>query len=439
MSEYASIKINNLSLWVFRNYLKKEIVELFFNKQDLRSTPDYCEDPEDEDSVPYTRYVYQTKVGNAKDRLDVMGYGLNHFEKLFNEKTAEAIDYNEFLSYLHIDYNDREEKARTRIKKYVTFKKWTNSMNKIIKYELEHGNIKYYRGTKSFASSTECDKIIYHALMGSDSDSYYAISVDIINIAFVFRLILESCDNDDDIILDFSYLDFWNDDCIPKALEAAGNAEKTIVLVEGTSDKDIIEFALQHIYPHLTDLFYFMDFSDNQGSKRCGGTSDIRKCMETFYYSRLRSKFIAVFDNDAVGYQNKCLLVDQIKKWPENFCIQCYPEIVSFKHYPTLAPNGSIIFDDINRKACSIELYLPDSIVKEDGEYIPIEWENRVKIKRADGTVEYLYQGVISKKDYIKKEFHEMRQKVDKGEHPFLTDEWDRMRKLLDEIVFAYR
>ena len=74
-----------------------------------------------------------------------------------------------------------------------------------------------------------------------------------------------------------------------KGIEAAKQNEKTIVLVEGTSDKTILEFCLQRIYPHLFDLFYFMDFDDGHGHKRSNsGVSEISKCMETFYYSRIK-------------------------------------------------------------------------------------------------------------------------------------------------------
>ena len=46
---------------------------------------------------------------------------------------------------------------------------------------------------------------------------------------------------------------------------------------------------------------------------------------------------------------------------------------------------------------------LPDSIIKENGEYFPIEWESRKRIKIADKIEEAIYQGVISQKGEIKK------------------------------------
>lgn len=181
-----------------------------------------------------------------------------------------------------------------------------------------------------------------------------------------------------------------------------------------------------------------MDFDDNNGGKRDGGTSYVIKNLKTFYFSKLQAKFIAVFDNDAEGYQSQCVLLNDVKQWPNNFRILLYPEISSFKKYPTLASNGNIILDNINRKACSIELYLPDDIIKMNGEYLPIEWESRKKIKTTDGKEELLYQGVISQKDDVKEKFHKLRKSIEKGESAFYTKDWYRMQQLLEKIVFAF-
>ena len=70
--------------------------------------------------------------------------------------------------------------------------------------------------------------------------------------------------------------------CIPKALEEMEYIEKILVLVEGTSDKYILECAMTHLYHHLSDLFYFMDFDDENGGKREGGTPFVNKNLENF-------------------------------------------------------------------------------------------------------------------------------------------------------------
>lgn len=127
-----------------------------------------------------------------------------------------------------------------------------------------------------------------------------------------------------------------------------------------------------------------MDFDDEHGVKRDGGTSYIIKNSKTFYFSKIKNKFIAIFDNDAEGYQSKCTLLTEIKNWPDNFRILLYPEMKAFRKYPTLASNGTIITDD------------------------------------------------------IKKKFHELRKDVEKGKENFNIQDWHKMKTLLDAIVFAF-
>lgn len=311
-------------------------------------------------------------------------------------------------------------------------------MRKIVCYEVANGNIEFGGTIFDVGITTECDKVIFYSLKNGYCKSFYALNLEIIHVAFVYRLILENCADDEEVVLDFSNLDFWADDCIPKALVATEKIEKTIVLVEGTSDKDILEFSLSHLYPHLSDLFYFMDFDDENGGKRDGGTSFVIKNLKTFYFSKIKSNFIAVFDNDAEGYASKCTLHNEVKNWPDNFRILLYPELKLFRKYPTIAPNGLTVRDNINRKAASIELYLPDCIIKPNGEYYPIEWETRKRIKHENGVEEALYQGVISHKKDIKNKFHEVRNKIENGNAIFLVEEWKRMQKLLESIVFAF-
>ena len=440
MSEYANIEIENMTLFSFRNYVSPDIVRKIFSNKDLMVIPNYIEDEEDEDAENYTRYLYKTTVFKAKERLDAQGYTLSKLEDIFNSNRNQVIDYSSFLCHLHIDFDEIENKAKERINKYdITFKQWTNSMNKIVKYELKNGNIwqENKNTKKNIGVNTECDKIIYYSLTNTDKDSFYALYTDIIDTSYITRLILESCDNDAEILLDFTYLQYWDEDCVSKAISATEDIEKTIVLVEGSSDKDILEFSMNQLFPHLSDLFYFMDFDDNNG-KRGGGTSYIVKNLKIFYFSKIKRNFIAIFDNDAEGYNSKCLLLNNIKKWPSNFKILLYPQIDFFKNYPTIAPNGDMVLDDINKKAASIELYLPDSIIKNENNYFPVEWESRKKIKN-NGQVEALYQGVISNKDEIKGKFHKMKNDILSGKSKFKDEEWNRMKVLLESIVFAYR
>lgn len=180
--------------------------------------------------------------------------------KWFKQQTTHL-----FVS-LQGDYDEEDKNNEIRIKKNVSLKNGKCN-EKIVSYEVANGNIQFGGTLSEVNITTECDKVIFYSLKDKDSESFYALNPEIINYEYVYRLILEYCANDMEIILNFSNLDNWADDCIPKALVATENVSKTIVLVEGSSDKDILEFVMSQLYPHLSDLFYFMDFSDESGGK----------------------------------------------------------------------------------------------------------------------------------------------------------------------------
>lgn len=443
MSECAVLKIRNLDLFEFGNYLQGDIVRLFFSKKDYTCIPQYYDDPRDEDAEPYTKHVYKTTVERVKQRLDALGYSLFQFEKEFERLKNEALYYDAFLSHLHVDSDLFEDKAKGRFEKYVSFKKWCNSMNKIVTYELAQGKIWTHSNDniEDIGISTECDKVIYYSLKKDNNEAFYGIKLEQIHPGYVVRLVLESCTPSDEIELDFSNLDNWAEDCIPKAIAASEIDEKIIVLVEGTSDKSILEFALEKFYPHLSDLFYFMDFEEENATngkkhKRDGGTSFLIKNLHLFFYSRLKARFIAIFDNDAEGYKSWCEL-DDARKWPDNFRILQYPDNTLFTSYPTILPNGTICDDNITKKACSIELYLPNSIIQDNNTYYPIEWESRIKINH-NNTSDYKYQGVISQKDRIKKEVFELIADIKENNAAFVESDWERTKQIIDSIVFAF-
>ena len=229
MSEYADLFIGKLSLYSFRNYLTSDIVSKLFNRKDLIINPNYIEDPDDEDASPHTQYIYKTTVSRAKERLDAQGYTLSALEKMFNEHHNQVLDYTSFLSHLNIAYDEYDAKAKERIEKYdISFKKWKNTIKKVVTYEVLNGNIAPYHNVSmaDVGITTECDKVVFYSLKDDEFDSFYAIYTNIIDSAYICRLILECCNDTEELVLDFTYLQYWDDDCIPNALSATEDIRK---------------------------------------------------------------------------------------------------------------------------------------------------------------------------------------------------------------------
>ena len=438
MSEYADIMIRKLSIWSFCNYLD-DVVGLIFSPTDLIIISDSAEDSEDEKSYQYPKYMYRSNVQKAKERLDALGYSLPKLEKEFKRDTEDLLELFRFSQTLTPNEEEAYIAAKGKLEKHVSYRKWMNAIKKVIKYELDNGNITFLKKEHDIAIKTMCDDLVFDSLRNDDPTYIYGMDLEYIDVGFIFRAILEYCEADDEVILDFTNLGDWADNSIEQGCGVAGNNEKTIVLVEGTSDKNILEFSLKHLYPHLADLFYFMDFDYGNQRKREGGTSYLIKNIKTFYFSRIRTRFIAIFDNDAEGNNSKCTLLRDIRNWPDNFRILQYPDIKAFRRYPTIAPNEKIVNDDINGRACSIELYLPDCIISNGSQYYPVEWETRLRVTCENGQRVAKYQGVISNKDGIKIHFHELMNKIENGKRVFNPEDWKRMKQLVDSIVFAFK
>lgn len=96
-------------------------------------------------------------------------------------------------------------------------------------------------------------------------------------------------------------------------------------------------------------------------------------------------------------------------------------------HYPTIGPGGSSV-DNINGRACSIEMFLGKDILKKNGEYEPIRWKSY--IDKVDA-----YQGEIISKSGVLKQFEA---KVKRSQKQIVLEEWEGCDLLLRQIFAAF-
>ena len=112
---------------------------------------------------------------------------------------------------------------------------------------------------------------------------------------------------------------------------------------------------------------------------------------------------------------------------PSNVRIMHLPDLEMCLHYPTIGPGGSSI-DNINGRACSIEMFLGKDILKKSGEYEPVRWKSY--IDKVDA-----YQGEIVSKSEVLKQF---KLKVKRSQDQLVLDEWEECDLLLREIFAAF-
>jgi hypothetical protein len=179
------------------------------------------------------------------------------------------------------------------------------------------------------------------------------------------------------------------------------------------------------LYPHLADYFTFMDF---EAAKVEGGASHLAKIVKSFAGAGIANKVIAIFDNDSVG-RDAARSLSQIRL-PGNLSVLTLPDLKCLRKYPTIGPSGRKDVN-VNGLAASIELYLGDDVLCENGKMTPVKWSAYISSMEQ-------YQGEVLDKDKIHKRF---KQKLaDQKDQPNLTHDpnWAGLCAILSTIFCAF-
>jgi hypothetical protein len=195
--------------------------------------------------------------------------------------------------------------------------------------------------------------------------------------------------------------------------------EKIVILTEGSSDTSILEASLSILYPEMEDYFCFKDFPL---SKAQGGVGELANSIRKFSGVGVRTKIIALFDNDTAGLEAAEKL--DCENIPNNISILFLPELEFAKKYPIENRNDLI---NINGLACGIELYLGEDVIKKNGAFIPVKlysWSNKMNTPF----------GEICQKRIIQKRFFDWINRIRKD--PNLTHEkdWSSLRLIFQAI-----
>lgn len=176
------------------------------------------------------------------------------------------------------------------------------------------------------------------------------------------------------------------------------------------------------LYPHMVKFYSFIDFSTYVVQ---GSTNYLTHYLKAFIAAGIRNRIIALYDNDSAGLSEIKVLKNI--PIPSNVRIMHLPDLEMCLHYPTIGPGGSSI-DNINGRACSIEMFLGKDILKKSGEYEPVRWKSY--IDKVDA-----YQGEMVSKSEVLKQF---KLKVKRSQDQLVLDEWEECDLLLREIFAAF-
>jgi hypothetical protein len=362
---------------------------------------------------------YRAPAGVIRDRLELQGYTLSTAKKAFMRNIqAQAKEYSEPTQGMEDYYENR-----VRLLNSVDVDKWLAALDQIKK--LRKGTATRHSQHKSEVNLEEFMLEEEHWYGYSGADLYVPL-----------RLALETCKGTENLAYDLTdlveqgYLD-KKEDCVAVSFGlAAGeyaSRSKIIILTEGRSDGWILAESMKLLYPHLYDYFSFMDFDSARVE---GGASHLAKIVKSFAGAGIVNKVIAIFDNDTVG-QEAIRSLRQIKL-PSNISVLRLPDFKELHKYPTIGPSGRRVMN-VNGSAASIELYLGEDVLRENGKLLPIQWSGYIPNMGR-------YQGSLldADKHKIHKRFRDKLEKAKNRTNLTEGENWPGLRAIMSRIFSAF-
>ncbi len=368
-----------------------------------------------------TRRYFSMNVSKAKMCLDAMGHTISKARNVFEYHKKNYVDNLKDYSNEKIDIDS--------IEREYTFENWSRAVKKysaILAVDTwEDGDYKLLRQCRCDNNSM-CEKMVLDSLPHWKDDTYFGIDLYYVDEGIgspwdVFRIILEAFKSDEIITLDYTNL-FEGGWCDEVPEEKEYSVSKTVILTEGSTDTSVISEAMKLLYPHMVKFYSFIDFSTYVVQ---GSTNYLTHYLKAFIAAGIENKIIALYDNDSAGLSE----IESLKRIPipPNVRIMHLPDLEMCYNYPTIGPAGKSV-DNINGRACSIEMFLGKDILKQNGEYEPIRWKSYIDKVAA-------YQGEIISKSEVLKQFE---LKVKRSRKQIILEEWEECDLLLREIFAAF-
>jgi hypothetical protein len=414
MGSYSSLSIAGYEVDWSKSYIKPFWARLFTEKDKRsRNVPydEYYSRPINDTDLGPT-FEYAASAQAIKLRLEILGYSLESTKLVFTKGIKNLIKEQEQYNF----DNDTELKHLKTLDEG-GFYFWVSLLKKILDRD-------------EIATSDEkpvADRDIYSFIIGDGQIEDTVLGYPHISTGDLIRGILEAVDDDDEVLLDMTHLviaGYYSEQekVCENAVQARVNNtlefQKIIILTEGSSDSKILSKSLEILYPEVADYFSFMDFGATRSE---GGSSALERTVKSFAAAGINNKVLALFDNDAAGVAAQRRLSKV--KWPNNIRILRLPDLPLGMNYPTVGAQGATL-ENINGRACSIELYLGEEILKEGDEFISVHWRNL-----EDQINEY--QGEIFQKNSIQEEFFI---KLAKSQTEDLQKDWSGLRLIFKEL-----
>ena len=376
---------------------------------------DYLEDG------PFALVQYRCSAAVARDRLELMGFTYDVAKAAFHAGLQN--DFHRYENYENSRPCVQDETLDAL--RGLTFDSWLAAFRRIREEEI----------TKESLERTSLpDKqtaLLRHML--ASPFSFYGFPW--VDCRHIVRLMLDEVADTAELVYDLTDLAIrclverpeelvtWAEHLINENFVLD---RRVIVLTEGDKDKEVLERALQLLYPHLSDYFHFFDFT---GQGLGGGTSQLSNLVRALAAADIKHRVIALFDNDTAARASVSNL--DLNRLPQNIAVRHYPSLPIAQKYPTLGPSGEV-WMDVNGLAGGLELYAGRDVLEDShGRLSPVQWSG---YDRKLGR----YQGALVEKDRI---FAQLIDKLSQcEENPDEIDgyDWEGVTAIISTILTAF-
>lgn len=414
MGSYATVAVNNKTLFWYKNEVNPELMSLFdtsekitlkglpaFEYLDRLNIDDYS--PEGVEGVEIN--VYTSSVGILKKRLNILGFSESLVKSVFETCKKEKID----LCHEMIDSYTSEErssvvdmakiyKSELNEIKDLEFSDWILSIRA---YKDDPDIFNYKNGPLELVENANERVALYAVLESFEHDSTVELDVsDLYDGGWI-------SDEEDDInSVDIS----WNISVSPP-----------IILTEGVFDRSVLLDTISLLHPEISDNIKFL----NTDYKTEGGASAVIKMLKSFAAAGISNRILAILDNDTAAREAISTLNIKL---PDHFKIILLPDYTLLKDYPCIGPQGENNAD-INGLAASIELYLGKDILSAEGtSLLPIQWTGYSTSLRS-------YQGSIIDKAVIQKRYKNKIKEARSNPSLIAKQDWSGVELIIENII----
>lgn len=385
---------------------------------------------------PIAGHAYVSTVARVRDRLDAMGFTLAAAADVLAEHGQTRLTDLASREEHHPVLSRRDQEERDALES-LTPDTWAEAYRWIAArsvYNIDQGS----RATDLPFSSpysvpaAEAPLLVRH-LLDDHRDHNYGFPHG--DVRYLYRAALEACAPDAPVVLDLSRVSFgWTYDVTDAVVEDARQARladypgdaPTIVLTEGVSDQRALQAALRLLYPHLEDLYTFLDF---EAMRVRGGAPAVVGLVKAFAAAGIANRIIALLDNDTAAH---IALRDlRTLTLPRNIRVLTYPPLPLATAYPSVGPQGTQPVD-VNGSAGSLEMYFGEDVLRTaDGAFTPVQWGSYEPVVQR-------HYGELHDKARLQKRFEEKAAAAAADPRVIEAQDWSGMRAILEAIRHAF-